>query len=92
MSYKIMIIDDAPGRREEQYRQVFSGSEFDPVYIWTREEFERHRDTPVDGYVLDVFLEDGDWRDINAAELLKNDIQNAPRPAPVFFVSQIYFE
>lgn len=88
MAYKLMVIDDARDRREEQYRKVFSSPEFEPLYIWTLQDFKMHYDTPVDGYVLDVFLDTGDWNNTDAAELLKNYIKNAPRPAPVFLVSQ----
>jgi len=84
-----MVIDDARDR-EEYYRQVLSISEFDPIYVWTRREFEEQREIPVDGYIIDVFLDTGDWVDTNAAELLKDAIQNAPRRAPVFLVSQLW--
>jgi len=90
MAYKIMIIDDARDRREEDYIKVFSGSDFEPLFIWSRREFEQNRETPVDGYVLDILLNTGDWGDTNAAELLKETIQFAPRPAPVFLVSQLW--
>lgn len=91
MAYKIMVIDDARDRRE-QYRKVFSNSEFEPLFIWTQQDLERNRDTPVDGYVIDVFLSGGDWAnsETNAAELLRTHIQTAPRSAPVFLVSQLW--
>lgn len=90
MAYKLMVIDDAPDRREEQYRKVLSIPEFDPIYIWTQRDFERQRNIPVDGYIIDIFLDNGEWAHpiTNAAELLRNYIQVAPRPAPVFLVSQ----
>lgn len=91
MSYKLMVIDDAPHRREEQYKEVFRVEEFDILYIWSRQAFEQHRETPVDGYVIDVFLDEGDWKGTSAAALLQ-EIQNAPRPAPIFFVSQFWGE
>jgi UDP-2,3-diacylglucosamine pyrophosphatase LpxH len=90
MAYKIMVIDNARDRREEDYLNVFSGSEFEPLFIWTRREFELNRETPVDGYVVDILLDTGDWGDTNAAELLRDTIQFAPRPAPVFLVSQLW--
>jgi 3',5'-cyclic AMP phosphodiesterase CpdA len=86
-----MVIDDAPHRREEQYKEVFRVEEFDILYIWSRQAFEQHRETPVDGYVIDVFLDEGDWKGTSAAALLQ-EIQNAPRPAPIFFVSQFWGE
>lgn len=55
MAYKLMVIDDAQDRRKQQYAQVLSVPEFETLYIWTRHDFERHRDTPVDGYIIDVF-------------------------------------
>jgi predicted phosphodiesterase len=87
-----MIIDDARYRREKQYQKVFSDCEFEPIFIWSQKDLEKHKDTPVDGYIIDVFLNSGEWSspETNAAELLKNYIQNAPRPAPVFFVSQLW--
>ncbi|MCL5238087.1 MAG: metallophosphoesterase [Nitrospirae bacterium] len=90
MAYRIMIIDDAPSRRKEQYMEVFSIPEFEPLYIWTHRDFEKYRNTPVDGYVIDVFLDEGDWSNINAAELLKSSIQEAPRAAPIFLISQLW--
>ena len=90
MAYKLMVIDDARDRREKHYRKVFSGTEFEILYIWTKRDLEQYRDTPVDGYVLDVFLDKGDWASTNAADLLRNVIQYAPRPAPVFLVSQLW--
>lgn len=90
MAYKLMVIDDAPDRRKKQYEKVLSGPEFDPVYVWTRQDFEKHRDTPVDGYLLDIFLDNGDWDHTNAADLLKSAIQAAPRTAPVFLISQLW--
>lgn len=90
MAYKLMVIDDAPDRRKVQYEKVLSGSEFDPVYVWSRQDFEKHCETPVDGYLLDIFLDNGDWDHTNAAVLLKNAIQFAPRPAPVFLISQLW--
>lgn len=90
MTYKLMIIDDSKNRREKKYQEVFNTLDFEPLYIWTKQDFEKHRDTPVDGYVLDVFLDKGDWNNTNAAELLRDAIQVAPRPAPVFLVSQLW--
>lgn len=87
MTFKLMVIDDRPGRKEF-YEKVLSTELFDPTFIWTRSEFEQHRETPVDGYLLDVFLDQGDWCQTNAATLIKEAIQSAPRPAPVFLVSQ----
>lgn len=89
MKYKLMVIDDDKGRHEV-YKKVLLDSEFETLYIWTRRDFEGKKETPVDGYVVDIFLNKGDWGDTNAAELLKNYIQTAPRPAPVFFVSQLW--
>lgn len=89
MTYKLMVIDD-DRERHNIYKNVLSDTEFEPVYIWTRRDFEEQKDTPVDGYVVDLFLNKGDWADMNAAELLKSSIQAAPRPAPVFFVSQLW--
>ena len=87
MKYKIMVIDDR-STRKELYEKVLQGELFDPIFIWTKQELEQHRDTPVDGYLLDIFLEKGDWHNANAATLLKEVIQSAPRSAPVFLVSQ----
>ena len=62
--------------------------ELDPLYVWTRKDFEKYREIPVDGYLIDVFLDEGDWGGTNAAELLKDYIKTAPRSAPVFLLSQ----
>lgn len=90
MAYKLMVIDDARDR-SGQYEKVFSGfSGVEPLYIWTRKDFEKYRETPVDGYLVDIFLDKGDWANTNAAELLKNAIQAAPRSSPVFLVSKLW--
>lgn len=89
MRYKLMIIDDDRDR-EEEYDKVLSGSNFEPIYAWTRAAFEGYRDTPVDGYLLDMFLDKGDWDHTNAAELLSSAIQSAPRAAPVFLISRLW--
>ena len=86
MTYKLMVIDDRVSRKE-QYEAVLSTTDFDPIYVWTKSDFEKYREIPVDGYLLDVFLDKGDWKATNAAALLKEAIQSAPRPAPVFLVS-----
>ncbi|RJQ80584.1 MAG: hypothetical protein C4519_09785 [Desulfobacteraceae bacterium] len=90
MAYKLMVIDDRP-ERQEQYQAVFASPELEPLYIWTPREFEKHKNIPVDGYLIDVFLDQHGW-DTNAAELLKDAIEIAPRPAPVFLVSQLWGE
>lgn len=87
MTFKIMVIDDRPIRKE-LYDKVLSSELFDPIFIWTQRELEQHKETPVDGYLIDVFLDQGDWHESNAANLLKDVIQSAPRPAPAFLVSQ----
>ena len=87
MTYKLMVIDDRRSRKDT-YKAILSTADFDPVYVWTKKDFEQHRDTPVDGYLLDVFLDREDWNSTNAAALLKDTIQSAPRSAPVFLVSQ----
>ena len=87
MSFKLMVVDDRPDRKEF-YEKVLAKDIFDPLFIWSRSEFEKYRETPVDGYLLDVFLDRGDWSNTNAASLLKDAIQCAPRNAPVFLVSQ----
>lgn len=89
MAYRLMVIDDQRDRREKQYRQVFSAPEFDTLNIWTPRDFERHRETPVDGYVLDIFLDKNGWNH-SAASLLREAIQFAPRPSPVFLISQLW--
>jgi predicted phosphodiesterase len=86
-----MIIDDRKDR-QLTYDSALAGGEFELLYIWTRSEFEKYKETPVDGYVIDVFLDKGDWKDINAATLLREEIQNAPRPAPVVLVSQVWHD
>jgi len=86
MNYRLMVIDDRRSRLPK-YETVLSTPEFDPIYVWTPQELERHRDTPVDGYLIDAFL-DGDWNSANAASVLKNELASVPRPAPVFLVSQ----
>ena len=92
MAYKLMVIDDAQDRRKEQYIKVLSTPEFETLYIWTRNDLEKHRNTPVDGYLIDIFLDRGDWGNANAANLLKEFVQDAPRSAPVFLLSQFWGE
>jgi hypothetical protein len=87
VTFKLMVIDDRPSRKAV-YDKVLSKDLFEPIFVWTLNEFERQRETPVDGYLLDVFLDQGDWDQANAASLLKDAIQAAPRLAPVFLVSQ----
>lgn len=82
-----MVIDDDMDRKA-LYQAVLSGADFEPIYVWTRRELQKQRDMPVDGYLLDVFLQRGDWRGATAADLLEEVVQLAPRPAPVFFISQ----
>lgn len=91
MTFKVMVIDDRPARKEH-YEKVLSQEKFDLIFIWTRSDFEKHKETPVDGYLLDVFLDLGDWNGSNAADLLRDAIQSAPRPAPVFLISQRWGE
>jgi hypothetical protein len=91
MSYKIMIIDDAPEQRKPIYRKVFSNRHddvFDPVYVWTHEDFLDQRGAPVDAYVIDVFLQNGDWRHTKTVANLLEEIGNAPRLSPIFLISE----
>lgn len=87
-----MIIDDSKAERESIYKHIISTQEFDPLFVWTKSDFEKHQaaETPVDGYIIDVFLDQGDWGDMNAAQLIKETIQDAPRPAPIFLVSRFW--
>lgn len=84
-----MIIDDEKDR-QKQYSQVLDSPEFDTIYVWTRKELEEKRNIPVDGYIVDIFLDKSDWRSTTADELLKDYIQTAPRPAPVFLLSNFW--
>lgn len=90
MAYKLMVIDDDRLTREKTYEEVLTVPDFDPLYIWNNRDFLQHYDTPVDGYIIDVFLEEGDWKQTNIIEILKKFIQNAPRLAPVFLVSRLW--
>ncbi len=92
MAYKLMVIDDSQDKREKLYMEVLSVPEFETLYVWSRSDLIKHKDTPVDGYLIDIFLDRGDWASDNAANLLKTFIQNAPRPAPVFLISQHWGE
>lgn len=92
MTYKLMVIDDSQDIREELYKEVLSVPEFETLYVWSRSDLIKHKDTPVDGYLIDIFLDKGDWASDNAANLLKTFIQNAPRFAPVFLISQHWGE
>ena len=92
MAYKLMVIDDLQDKREKLYMEVLSAPEFETLYVWSRSDLIKHKDTPVDGYLIDIFLDRGDWASDNAANLLKTFIQNAPRPAPVFLISQHWGE
>lgn len=87
MTYRVMVIDDDMDRKA-LYEAVLPAADFEPIYVWTRREFMKMRDMPVDGYLVDVFLERGDWASATAADLLEEAIQFAPRPAPVFFISK----
>lgn len=88
MKYKIMVIDDQRQSRERAYKAVLPAETFDTVYIWTRREFAEKKATPVDCYIIDVFLDTGDWENTDAAELLNSFVKDSPRPAPIFFISE----
>lgn len=90
MPYKIMVIDDAQSRREKKYTTALNSPAFEPLFIWTRSDFDKHKDEPMDGYIVDMFLDEGDWKNTNAAELIKESILTAPRPAPVFLISKFW--
>jgi predicted phosphodiesterase len=87
MAYRLMIIDDDMDRASF-YKAVFSGPDFEPIFIWSMYEFSSAKETPVDGYIVDIFLAGQKWGNIKASTLIKEHIQNAPRPAPVFLVSE----
>lgn len=87
-----MVIDDSQDKREGLYMEVLSIPEFETLYVWSRSDLIKHKDTPVDGYLIDIFLDRGDWDSDNAANLLKTFMQNAPRTAPVFLISQHWGE
>lgn len=89
MSYRLMVIDDRI-TRHPLYEKVLSGPDLlEPLYIWTPSDLARHRDTPVDGYLIDAFL-DSDWGSTTAAALLRKDLVAVPRAAPVFLISQLW--
>jgi hypothetical protein len=89
MKYKVMVIDDRPSR-QSRYDSVLSCEEFEPIYIFNRSQLHELAETPVDAYLIDVFLDTGDWKEENetAATLLEKHIQKSPRSAPVFLVSE----
>jgi len=84
MKFKLMVIDDEIGRKAI-YEKVLSKEFFeDPVYAWTWEDFIKNKETPFDGYLIDVFL----WDDKRVSTLLTNELKKMPRLAPVFLVSK----
>lgn len=90
MKYKLMIVDDSIQEREAQYRKVFPSSQFDLVIVDSPLHLaDIIKETPVDAYVVDVFLNQGNWAPIgDAGGLFSQILCNVPRPTPVFLVSQ----
>ncbi|TXG77069.1 hypothetical protein E6Q11_03395 [Candidatus Dojkabacteria bacterium] len=91
MKFKLMVVDDDL-ERKSAYEAVLSDEIFETIFVWSKEDFEKFKETPVDGYLLDVFLDKEGWRDkqkgTDAAEMVNMHLRSAPRPAPVFLVSQ----
>ena len=91
MSYRVMVIDD-DRTRSGRYQELFSSDQFEPIFVWTKKEFDQHRDTPIDAYFIDVFLDGSEWGDINAAHLLTTEMPQVPLPAPVFLISSKWYD
>jgi hypothetical protein len=87
MAYKIMIIDDR-AEREALYKESICYPLFDPIFIFSKVDFDKKIEIPVDGYIVDVFLDNGDWNYTNAAKIINEIIKLSPRSAPIFIVSQ----
>jgi hypothetical protein len=90
MKYKLMLIDDQIDSRQAHYRQVFPESTYDVVVVRSPKELEEKvRTTPVDAYIVDVFLDQGNWTSVgNADALFSKYLRKPPRPTPTFVVSQ----
>jgi predicted phosphodiesterase len=89
MPHKLLIVDDDISRKQ-LYTKVLKHQNFELHFAWTREDFNKYHNTPFDGYLLDVFLERGDWGEVNAVELIEDSIAKAPRSAPVFLISSLW--
>ena len=90
--YRLMIIDDNYEERSLKYEKVFSSPNFQIISVKSLAHLKEIADiTSVDGYVVDVFLDTGDWYEVgNAGALFSKSgvLSNPPQPAPVFLVSQ----
>lgn len=89
MPYKLMIIDDDISSREEVYKAVFASSEFELIIVRSPTHLDDIIETtPVDAYMVDVFLENGSWVEVNdAGHLFAERFHRLPRAAPVFLIS-----
>lgn len=90
-----MLIIDDDKRREKHYTLIFNPEIFDLVFAWSKIDFSNLITSPFDGYVLDVFLKTGGWsgeHSSDAAKVLVEFIENAPRKSPVFLISEYWNE
>lgn len=89
MKYRLMVIDDEVDARLVYYQRVFTESEFELILIRSPQELEGKATTPVDGYVVDVFLDQGNWSGVGTADaLFAKFLRKPPRPTPTFVVSR----
>ncbi len=88
MKYKIMIIDDSLHERQGDYEKALSPDKFELVVIKNYQELlGRYSKVPVDGYIIDVVLDQGSWEEVGDAGSLLAELGPPPRPTPVFLVS-----
>lgn len=91
MKFKILIIDNDITRKTTYEMFFNSTNDIDCVFCSTKTEYLRdHINTPFDGYIVDLILEN-DWG-VDASEVFKELQNSAPRPAPVFLVSNLWGE
>ena len=96
MSYRLMIIDDT-STNVGTYQNVLSNRDIfkEPTIVidYDRNFRETIKNTYVDGYLIDLVLDQGSWerhRIGDAANLLNKHFVDIPRPAPIFIVSRTW--
>ena len=71
--YKLLVIDDEFDRRSSYYETVLGGDDFALSFVHSPSELDNLINEPVDGYIIDIFLDRGDWK-LTASEVIDNYI------------------
>ncbi|MBT8420463.1 MAG: hypothetical protein KJO08_06335, partial [Gammaproteobacteria bacterium] len=98
MAYSLLIIDDdLEGSNDHEgrkitYEKVFGGDGFNVSYVSNPSELNIAVQTPVDGYLLDIILDKGQWgRERWTSKRVIDDYLSSKGP-PIFLVSQGWSE